>query len=207
MEIADDLSVARVGVNQRLQTKRGSPGNERNVDWLVFDVQGSLFPDPDRDNYGSLVGLVDYDFRWHLGDRLTLLSDGFFDFFTDGLRTYTAGALVSRPGRGNVYVGYRGVVGPFRSDIMLANLDYRMSRKWILSASGSYDFGPTGNIGQTASVTRIGESVLIKVGVLSDTSRDNVTAVFSIEPRFFPKGRLGRLGGVRVPATGVEGLE
>ena len=37
-EIADDLMLARVGVRQRWQTKRGLPGRERIVDWIVLDA-------------------------------------------------------------------------------------------------------------------------------------------------------------------------
>ena len=28
--------------------------------------------------------MFDYDFNWHVGDRFTLVSDGFFDFFSQG---------------------------------------------------------------------------------------------------------------------------
>ena len=46
LEIADDLLVSRMGVHQRWQTKRGPPGNERIIDWIVLDVEGSVFPAP-----------------------------------------------------------------------------------------------------------------------------------------------------------------
>ena len=85
-EIADDLMEVRLGLNQRWQTKRGLPGQQRIIDWIVLDVGAVLFPDSDRDNFGEALGLVDYDFRWHVGDRLTLLSDGFYDVFDQGLR-------------------------------------------------------------------------------------------------------------------------
>ena len=99
MEIADDLTLARLGVSQRWQTKRGLPGQERIVDWIALDVEGVLFPEADRDNFGEELGLVDYDFRWHVGDRLAILSDGYYDFFPEGLRTISLGTLLSRPGR------------------------------------------------------------------------------------------------------------
>src|SRR5207253_11184897 len=63
--------------------------------------------------------LVDYGFRWHVGDRLTLLSDGFYDGFDQGLRQVTAGALMSRPQYGSVYVGYRQTEGPDRKSTRL----------------------------------------------------------------------------------------
>ena len=111
-EIADDMLQAKLAVRQRWQTKRGLPGRERIVDWIVLDVEGVVFPNPDDDNFGEEVGLVDYDFRWHVGDRVTLLSDGFADFFNDGLRTFSVGSIVSRPSLGRLYLGYRSIEGP-----------------------------------------------------------------------------------------------
>ena len=36
-------------------------------------------------------GLTNYDFKWHLGDRFTLLSDGYADVFAQGLRQIGTG--------------------------------------------------------------------------------------------------------------------
>jgi hypothetical protein len=177
------------------------------VDWVVFDVEGSFFPNGNRDNFGENVGLVNYDFRWHVGDRLTMLSDGYFDFFSDGLAMYTLGGVISRPEIGDLYVGVRSMEGPISSNVLVASVNYRMSEKWILTAGSSVDFGATGNIGQSLAVTRIGESTLMKLGVNVDSSRDNVGAIFMIEPRFLPNSRLNRLGGVQIPPAGWQRLE
>ncbi len=206
-EIADDLAEVRLGIKQRWQTKRGLPGRERIIDWIVFDVDAALFPDPDRDNFGEVIGLIDYDFRWHLGDRLTLLSDGFYDVFADGLQQTTFGALITRPEYGNVYFGVRSTEGPISSTLLTGSLSYRMSEKWIATAGATYDLGPTGNIGQNVFLTRIGESFLIKLGFNFDASRDNVGLSFLVEPRFLPNSRLGRVGGVQLPPAGALGLE
>src|SRR4029079_17926485 len=37
-EIADDLTVFRLGARQRWQTKRGFPGQRRIVDWMTLDT-------------------------------------------------------------------------------------------------------------------------------------------------------------------------
>ena len=118
-----------------------------------------MFPDPNRDNFGETIGLIEYDFRWHVGDRLTLFSDGFADVFTDGLQTVSAGGLIGRPEQGSLYVGFRTINGPspvdaltpLHSNVLTANLNYRMSEKWIVSGGASYDFGPAGNIGQAGA--------------------------------------------------------
>jgi hypothetical protein len=207
VEIADDQVQFRMGVNQRWQSKRGLPGQQRIIDWIVLDVHAVLFPDSARDNFGAAVGLVDYDFQWHVGDRLTLLSDGFFDGYDQGLRQATIGGLISRPEYGNVYVGFRSTEGPISSNIATGSLSYRMSEKWIATAGASWDFGTAGNIGQNFALTRVGESFLIRLGFNFDASRDNLGATFGIEPRFLPNARLGRVGGVQIPPAGALGLE
>jgi hypothetical protein len=206
-EIADDLVRTRIGLRQRWQTKRGLPGQERIIDWIVFDVEGVFFAEPDRDNFGQQLGLADYVFRWHLGDRLTLLSDGFADFFGDGLRTFTVGSVIRRPERGNLYLGYRSIEGPISSNILSGSVAYRMSEKWILTAGAAIDLSETGNIGQSFALTRIGESMLARVGFHVDESRGNVGVNLAIEPRFLPRNRLGRVGGVQIPPAGAYGLE
>ncbi|HMC12630.1 MAG TPA: organic solvent tolerance protein OstA [Pirellulaceae bacterium] len=206
-EIADDLMEFRLGVNNRWQTKRGIAGQQRIVDWIVLDVNAVLFPNAARDNFHAGLGLADYGFRWHVGDRLTLLSDGFFDGFDQGLRQVTVGALMSRPEHGSFYVGFRSTEGPITSEVLTGTISYRMSEKWIATGGATYDFSSTGVFGQQFAVTRIGESFLIKVGFNYDASRNNFGATIGIEPRFLPSSRLGRVGGVAVPPAGALGLE
>ena len=159
-EIADDLMALRMGVRQRWQTKRGPVGNQHIVDWLTLDMNATYFPDADRDNFGQELGLIDYDLRWHVGDRFTVLSDGFADVFGDGLKTVAGGVLINRPTRGNAYLGVRSINGPVTSNVLLGSYSYRLSEKWITTAGAAFDFADTGNIGQTFSMTRIGESML-----------------------------------------------
>ena len=206
-EIADDLMALRLGVRQRWQTKRGVAGNQHLVDWLTLDMNATVFPDPDRDNFGSEVGLIDYDLRWHLGDRFSILSDGFADTFGDGLKTISGGILLNRPTVGNAYVGVRSITGPVTSNVLLGSYSYRMSEKWITTASTAYDFENTGNIGQTLSFTRIGESMLVTVGANVDHSKNNFGVNFLLEPRFLPNLRVTKTTGIDVPPAGAMGLE
>jgi len=207
LPIADDLLQARLGLNQRWQTKRGLPGNERIVDLALLDMDILLFPEEDRDNFGETLGPARYDFRYHVGDRVTLLSDGYFDFFSEGLRSISAGIMSSRPGMGDVYVGFLSLEGPVSSSVLRGAIDYRLNEKWILGAGTTFDLGAVGNVGQNFSLTRIGESGLLRVGLNVDSGRDNVGIVFGFEPRFLPKRRIGNLGGQPIPPPGVEGLE
>ena len=128
-EIMDDLSQLRVGMNHRWQTKRGLPGSERIVDIIDLDTSFIFYPKPDRDNFGEDVGALTYDFRYHVGDRLTLLSDGYFDVFSQGLKMISAGAQISRPGRGDAYLGMLSIEGPISANILNGYTNYRMNEK------------------------------------------------------------------------------
>jgi hypothetical protein len=201
------MAAAKLDVRQRWQTKRGAPGNQRTIDWITLNAGGTIFPKPDRDNFGSLLGAVHYDFRWHLGDRFSVLSDGYADLFGDGLRSFTLGGILTRPDLGRLYLGFRSTEGPISSNVLNASLSYRMTEKWITNLGSSVDFGATGNIGQSVSMIRVGESMLVRLGFYVDESRDNVGLQLSVEPRFLPNSRLDRLMGIKIPQVGTAGLE
>jgi hypothetical protein len=206
-EIADDLTAMRLGMRHRLQTKRGAPGAQRIVDWVIFDSNITWFPDPGRDDFGQSFGLADYDFKWHIGDRFSILSDGYFDFFGDGLETASIGAMLNRPQTGNAYLGFRAMDGPFRANLMLASVNYRMSPKWIGSSSASVDLANTGNITNAFAVSRIGESLIATIGTSYDQSKGDFGVNFLVEPRFLPTLNVTRKTGIEIPPVGMYGLE
>jgi hypothetical protein len=206
-EIADDLAAVRLGMQNRLQTKRGAPGEEHIVDWLTFNTNITYFPDANRDNFGTDFGLADYDLRWHLGDRFTILSDGEADFFGSGLRTASAGIQLTRPQQGNAYLGFRAIDGPFTADVITAAVNYRLGPKWIASGTSSIDLGPAGNLGQTVAISRIGESLIATVGGHVDASKGDVGFSFLLEPRFLPSTNTSRRTAIEIPPVGVNGLE
>ena len=206
-ELADDMLAVRMGVHQRWQTKRGMPGAERIIDWITFDTDLVIFPDADRDNFGSYVGLIDYDFRWHVGDRFTILSDGLFDTFSQGQQLVSVGGLLHRPDMGSLYMGVRSLEGPISSQALLASLNYRMSEKWITSLSASVSLGGDTNLTEQLTFTRIGESLLVKFGVYSDEGQGTFGAKLAIEPRFFRSAKHNLIDGIHVPPAGSGGLE
>lgn len=207
IEIAEDLMMAKLGLKQRWQTKRGPAGAERIIDWITLDVEGSLFGDAGRDNFGAVLGQLQYDFTWHIGDRVTLISDGYTDFFDEALRTIQAGIILGRPEQGDFYLGFRSIEGPISANVLTAAFNYRLSEKWIASLGTSVDFSSTGNIGQRVAITRVGESFLATLGFNVDSGRENVGVTFLLEPRFLGHSRRARLGGVYIPPAGVRGLE
>ncbi len=207
-EIAGDLFTARLGLRQRWQTKRGPVGNQRIVDWVVLNTDFTIFPNANRDNFGQTIGLVDYNFRWHVGDRTTVVSDGYFDFFQNAPQYYNLGVFLNRPPRGSLYLGFRSLEGPIHSNVVATSYSYRMSPKWISTFGTTFDVANARNIGQNFAITRIGESFLMTFNINVDTSKGNVGATIAITPRFL-QGRLAgpSAAGMQVPIAGAYGLE
>lgn len=206
-EVVTDQLQSRTGIHQRWQTKRGVPGRERIADLLEFDLDAIFFGRKDEDNFGELVGGINYDFRYHIGDRVTIVSDGYYDMFENGLRATTIGGFLSRPGRGDAYLGLTSLEGPISSTLLVATMNYRMNEKWLAVGGLSYDFSAIGNIGQSISFTRIGESFLVRLGTTFDYGRNNTSFNFAIEPRFFQRRGLGVAGGQAVALAGANSFE
>ena len=206
-EVVDDLLAVRTGVRQRWQTKRGRPGEQRIIDWITLDANATWFPKANEDNFGESIGLVDYDFRWHVGDRFTLLSSGVFDFFSDAGRVVSVGGFITRPPRGSLYMGFNSYEGPFESNVFTTSLGYRLSTKWITNYSTAIDLKDATNVTHSLLLTRIGESILFRMGFVINESKDVFGLNFMIEPRFLPGGTLGKNAGVVVPPAGAFGLE
>lgn len=208
-EVADDLMAVRLGASQRWQTKRGPVNNRRIIDWITLDTHISLYPDAQRDNSGNTAGLFDYDFSWHVGDRLTLVSDAMFDFFDQGQKIISVGGFLNRPPRGSLYLGFRIIEGPTRLDSQVLSLSYSywMSPKWVSSFGTSIDFGGQGNIGESLTIMRIGESFLVSAGFSVDPIRQSWGANFMIQPRFLSKTPLSNVNGAQIQPAGAYGLE
>jgi uncharacterized protein YbdZ (MbtH family) len=207
MEIADDLTALRLAVDQRWQTKRGPSDDRHIIDWIVLDSEVTFFPDPSRDNFGSVAGLWDYEFRWNVGDRLTLVSEGLFDFFPQGQKIVSVGAILTRPPRGAIYAGFRMVDGPVKDDAISFSYNYWMSPKWISIASTSIDLTDTKNVGLSLRLIRVGESLLVSGNFSVDPIHNTYGYGLAIEPRFLPKGRLSQIPGAHIPPAGAYGLE
>ncbi len=204
-ELVNDLTAFRVAARQRWQTKRGPAGNRRIIDWILFDVDGEFFPTSSQ-NFGQTLGLWQYDFRWHVGDRTTVLSTADVDFFTGGQQLYTVGLLLNRTPRGSFYLGFNEFGGPISASVLTGSYTYRMSPKWASSFGTAVNL--TGNnIGQNFQLVRIGESFLMSFGFNVDYSRNNVGVTFNLEPRFLSRTQFASRTGLDIPMAGAYGLE
>ena len=80
-DIQASITTLQLGLHQRLQTKRGPEGKRRIVDWMTLDLSGTYFPDAQRDNFGKPWGQTMYNYQWFVGDRTSIISYGWFDFW------------------------------------------------------------------------------------------------------------------------------
>ena len=80
-DVQASIDTVQIGIHQRLQTKRGPKGRRRIVDFMTLDATTTYFPDSQRDNFGTPWGLAQYNYQWYLGDRTSIVSMGWFEFF------------------------------------------------------------------------------------------------------------------------------
>jgi hypothetical protein len=195
-ELVDDMHAIRLGWRHRLQTKSGPPSAPRIRDWMTLDLETSVFPDADRDNYGEPLGLWTARYNWFISDRTTITAGTLFDTFDNPETLYNIGIMSQRSARGSVYLGYRAIQGgPLDSQIVTASYSYLMSQKWISTLSTAWDIAEGESRGQSLTISRIGADFLVHLGLSIDPTKENYGVGLSIEPRFAPfVGKYGAAG-------------
>jgi hypothetical protein len=203
-DIQASMETVQLGVHQRLQTKRGPIGRRRIVDYMTLDAMTTYFPNAARDNFGTPWGQAMYNYQWYIGDRTSIVSAGWFDFFKlvgsqplnnsfttgynpNGLNIITTGVSISRPPRANYYLGYSIIdSGPIKTSAINASISYWLSPKWYGTFAQSYDFGDAVSLGSSFTFTRIGADYLTSMGFSWDPQRNNFQYALTITPRLSP---------------------
>ena len=176
---------------------------------MTLDVTRTYFPDAQRDNFGKPWGQNMYNWQWFIGDRTSIISYGWFEFWNlagsqplnnnnvqgynpNGLNVITSGVSISRPPRANIFLGYTVIdTGPIKTSALNVSLSYWLSPKWYGTYSTSYDFGNAILLGSMFSLTRIGADYLTTVGLSVDPQRQSYMFAVQISPRLCPNLRLG----------------
>jgi hypothetical protein len=180
-ETEDTIQVLQMDVRQRLQTKRGYPGMQHIVDWMVLDTSLSYFPDPNQTNLGKPFGLAMWDWLWNIGDRTALVSDGWIDPFNQAARYFSIGAFLNRPDRTSFYVGYRQT-DPLQSRLISGSASYVFSPKYAVTVNGSYDLGLNTGLSNSLVFTRMGSDLQVSVGVGYNSILNNFSFTFAVMP-------------------------
>jgi hypothetical protein len=188
VDTLDTIEVFQGEIDQRLQTKRGYPGQQHIVDWMTLDLSASLFPHPARDNFGQSVGFLQYNWTWNIGDQTQLYSSGLADPAVDkGTRTFSMGASFYRSDRTTFSLEYREI-DPLQSQAINSYLSYVFSPKYAMTALVAYDFG-TGSQFNQVTVTRIGTDLQVSLGFYYDSVFKNFGVNFEILPAILPPSK------------------
>lgn len=187
-ELVDDMNAVRLGWRNRWQTKSGPLNAPRIRNWMTLDLETTIFPNSERDNFGQLFGLYGLRYNWYISDRTTITAGALTDSFDNPERLFNVGVMSQRSTRGSVYLGYRKIEGGplLDSQIVTASYSYVMSPKWISSLSAAYDVGEGQSRGESLTLTRVGADFLMHFGLSVDPTKNNYGVGFSIEPRFAP---------------------
>ena len=203
------IETLHLGIHQRLQTKRGPEGRRRIIDLMTLDLDTTYFPNASRDNFGKPFGQNMYNYQWFIGDRTSFMSYGWFEFWNItgnpiyntntnknnnpfGLNMITTGFSISRPPRGNVFLGYSIInTGPVNTSAPTTTASYWLSPKWYGSTSLMYDFGNRILLSAMGSLTRIGADYLMSVGLSVDPQRQSYMFTLTVSPRVSPNLKLG----------------
>jgi hypothetical protein len=159
------------------------------------------FPDEGRDNYGHPFGLIDYDFRWQIGERTSILSQGYFDPFDGGSRSFNIGILTERTDRLRFYFGFYHL-DPVGTSATVFSTTYIINPKYAFTWSSSYNFGESQNLGQSLMITRTGSDLQVSLGLGWDPLRDNFNATFEVYPTV-----MGPTRHMRAIAPGLAQLD
>jgi hypothetical protein len=201
LETLDHIDVLQLDLRQRLQTKRGFPGSEHIVDWMILETSVSFFPEPSKDNFGKPFAFAQYYYQWNIGDRTTFESSGWYDPETDGPRIFTVGFWFNRPDRTSYYIGYRQI-DPLQSRTVTASVSYAFSPKYSMTFTSSYDFGTSQSQVNSLLFTRTGTDLQVAFGFNYNAFQNNFGVILQIVPNVVPMNRSPNLGG----AAGGSGL-
>jgi hypothetical protein len=193
----DTIQVAQLGLNQRLQTKRGYPGAQHVVDWMNLDVSASYFPDPARDNYGQSFGFLEYDYTWNFGDRVSFQSAGWADPIQNGAKYFNAGLNFNRPDGTNFFASYRQT-DPLGSKSVLLSLAYQLNSKYSVNLLTIYDIGLKTSLANQLSFARVGADATLLFGLSYNPIIKNFGVQFALVPNLFgfSGGQLSRINSI-----------
>jgi hypothetical protein len=145
IDALDSSQVAVIGIKNTLQTKRGDPGFEKPVDFVIFNVDYYMFPTNAGIYTDGINGIiireddfVNIDFRSQLTDIVAFVSER-NEFNTEDLEfdVLSSGFEIYNPPDWQYFVGHR-FIRDISSTIILA-ADYRISEKWSVTAGERYD--------------------------------------------------------------------
>ena len=147
----EPTSGAAFNLYQRLQTKRGQPGQQHTSDWMRMNLSLGLY-DSNQDNVPADGRFFWYrpensiarnhlngEYAWNISDSTALLTDANYDIESGELGKGNVGIAVSRDPRLRYYAGMR-YTEAVNSAAGTFGVNYQINRKYSISTFEQYDF-------------------------------------------------------------------
>jgi hypothetical protein len=203
-----DVSAVQLALRQRWQTKRGSPGRQRSVDFLKLNVEANLFANQPDDVELEPLGFrgllypslpeasiprnsINGDTQWRVSDTAIILGDVQYNLDEQQLATASVGMIARRDTRVAYFAGIR-YIEDLDSSIVTVALSYELTRKYSIGVRQSYDFGDSDNVYSSLSFQRRFDRFLMMASLYNNSTDDSKGISFGI----FPEG----LGGASTDA-------
>ncbi len=202
IESINDFYGSSLALRQAWQTRRGGPGQWRNVDWITFDVELNLFGNQPK--YEQSIGRfydsrpensiarnhVRTDFMYRISDTTAILSETNFDLSEGSMDLLDISYAVERTPRFSYFVGYRRI-GDTDSNLIGGGANYEINFKHRVAVRTYYDL----NRGETEefdiSLIRRFPRWYAALTFGLDNIENNVNVGVSIWPEGAPQAVIG----------------
>lgn len=187
--------IARLGLVNAWQTHRGEGNNRRVVDWIRFK-QDFIWRTGEDDPHRAVPRYVDWrpeyalggshahsELLWQTTDALAMNGEAVYAFDSAQVEQWSAGATFTHSDRLTSRLSYLDT-RMFDEHLVSYGVNYRLTPKYDIAVSQSFDLGPSGTGLFNASVNRkIPGGTLQVIG-----SYDELNSSYSIGIAFSPQG-------------------
>lgn len=187
VDALDEDVTLRVGMVNRLQTRRQRPGQtgaETSMPvWL--DLQQNIKPNSQRDNGGEVLGLLEYELllapgiHWPL-PNMRFFVEGEHDYRSSDERTFNVGTQFGKLLGADWTVEYRE--DQLRDGVLIGGLSTQVFTRWTLAGGTSYDLDRDETLNYYGVLTRNDLDWTIRLGLNYDNLNDETAVFIRFEP-------------------------
>lgn len=186
-------SLLRLGLDQTFQTQRGGPGRWHSVDVLKFDSSVSFSSgDSDRDSpVGRFVqfrpelsnpgNYLNNELIYQLSDTFAVTGSSVYDLDRGQQSRSTAGIIIDHWPGFYTDAEIRNL-HPERTTLLTAGAGYRLSSKYDLYASATFDLNNGGFQSTSGEVRRRFPGLVLGVGLSYDNINGDTSFSFVLQP-------------------------
>jgi hypothetical protein len=202
VEDIDEIDGVTVGVRQRWQTKRGEPGRQRVVDWVILDLELGVFNDAPgtytTDGYASYTrpessfsrNYVYGQLLWRVTDSTVLATEGNYDMDDGEMDVFSVSLAVERRPRLGYVIGYR-FIDETESNLLGAGINYQLSEKYTIAVREAFDLERGETEEFTVALIRKLPRWYVGLTFELDEINDDFGISLSAWPEGFPQAALG----------------